>query len=231
MDKAKILIIEDDAEISRLTAMYLEVEGFESKVIDDGAQAIEAIKSYRPELIILDLMLPGMNGVEICKVARGFYSGPILVLTACDDDVSEVSLLKLGADDFLVKPLKPHVLVARIEAILRRTQYVKMQLSQQIEEKHSKLVINESTQAVRFDGELLTLTSAEYEMLLLLQENIGKTVLREDCCKVLRGIDYDFNDRSIDMRISGLRKKLNDDRMPYRVITTVRNKGYMLLNG
>ena len=178
MDKAKILIIEDDAEISRLTAMYLEVEGFESKVIDDGAQAIEAIKSYQPELIILDLMLPGISGVEICKVARGFFSGPILELTACDDDVSEVSLLKLGADDFLVKPLKPHVLVARIEALLRRVNKPQVQMPRKGEEKHSKLVINESSQDVRFDGKLLTLTSAEYEMLLLLQQNIGKTVLR-----------------------------------------------------
>jgi DNA-binding response OmpR family regulator len=231
MEKPKILIIEDDAEISRLTAMYLDVEGFESKVVDDGSEALEAIKAYQPALVILDLMLPGMSGIEICKLSREFYLGPILVLTACDDDVSEVSLLKLGADDFLVKPLKPHVLVARIEALLRRANTVIAKPVVEPERSHSKLSINKTNQEVTFDNEILTLTSAEYEMLILLQDNIGTTVSRDDCCQVLRGIDYDFNNRSIDMRISGLRKKLNDDRIPYKVITTVRNKGYMLLNG
>jgi DNA-binding response OmpR family regulator len=230
MEKHKILIIEDDAEISRLTAMYLDVEGFDSKIVDDGSEALTTIKTYNPALIILDLMLPGMSGIEICKLSRDFYLGPILVLTACDDDVSEVSLLKLGADDFLVKPLKPHVLVARIEALLRRAKASSVIPLIAPEKPQCKLVINKASQAVTFNNETLTLTSAEYEMLVLLQDNIGETVSRDDCCQALRGIDYDFNNRSIDMRISGLRKKMNDDRMPYQVITTVRNKGYMLLN-
>ena len=92
MSKARILLIEDDAEISRLTAMYLDVEGYQVDVIDDGAMALEAIKKFKPELIILDLMLPGMSGIEICKLAREFYQQPLLILTACDDDISEVSL-------------------------------------------------------------------------------------------------------------------------------------------
>ena len=120
MERIKVLIVEDDAEISRLTALYLEIEGFDTKVIDDGLAAISAIKNYLPDVIVLDLMLPGLSGIDICKQARTFYYGPLLVLTACDDDVSEVSLLKLGADDFMTKPLKPHVLVARIEALIRR---------------------------------------------------------------------------------------------------------------
>lgn len=228
MEKTKILIIEDDAEISRLTAMYLEVESFDTCVINDGSDALAAIQSYMPDLIILDLMLPGMSGVDICKQARTFYYGPIIVLTACNDDVSEISLLKLGADDFLSKPLKPHVLVARIEALMRRV------ISKQVasaKNKHSRLTINLDSQQVIFDGNVLNLTRAEYEMLVILEKNIGKTVSREDCCQALRGIDYDFSNRSIDMRISGLRKKINDAQAPYKMITTVRNKGYMLLNG
>ncbi len=228
MNEMKILIVEDDAEISRLTAMYLEAEGYESKIINDGGDALAAIKSYHPDLVILDLMLPGLNGLEICKRARLFYRAPILVLTASDDDVSEVSLLKLGADDFLSKPLKPHILVARIEALIRRSQASNVDITN---EKHSKLHINAATREVFLAGELLNLTGSEYEMLNLLEQNIGIPVSRDDCCKALRGIDYDFNDRSIDMRISMLRKKLNDDKMPYKIITTVRNKGYMLLNG
>lgn len=226
--KTKILIVEDDAEISRLTAMYLEAEGYDTNVIDDGLAALPAIKNHKPDLIILDLMLPGLSGIEICKQARDFYRGAILILTACDDDISEVSLLKLGADDFLAKPLKPHVLVARIEALMRR-----INVNQPKQEKcqHSRLSIDINSQKVTFDGEELTLTGAEFEMLVVLDKNIGMPVSRENCCQALRGIDHDFNDRSIDMRISGLRKKIHDDQVPYKIIATVRNKGYMLLNG
>jgi len=226
MSKAKILLIEDDAEISRLTAMYLEVEGFQVSIIDDGALALDAIRNTKPDLIILDLMLPGMSGIEICKFAREFYQQPILVLTACDDDVSEVSLLKMGADDFLVKPLRPHVLVARIEALLRRNQ------ANQAKENppEDSLIISDASNKVSFNGKLLILTDAEYQMLKLLHKNVGKVISREQCCQALRGIDYDFSNRSIDMRISGLRKKLGDDKMPYKVITTVRNQGYKLIN-
>ncbi|PKG37381.1 response regulator transcription factor [Psychromonas sp. Urea-02u-13] len=235
MNKRKILIIEDDAEISRLTAMYLDVEGYDNQIVDDGNHALQAIKTYQPDLIVLDLMLPGMSGIEICKAARMFYEQPILVLTACDDDVSEVSLLKLGADDFLLKPLKPHVLVARIEALLRRSKTLiksQQEITQTpVKDVEPRLIINKKNQQVSLDGQKLCFTHAEYQMLLLLNDNSGQVVSREDCCQALRGIDYDVNNRSIDMRISGLRKKLKDDKIPYQMITTIRNKGYMLLNG
>lgn len=223
MKKAKILLVEDDAEISRLTAMYLEAEGYSVAAIDDGSLAIESIKQMEPDLIVLDLMLPGMSGIEVCKSARQFYDKPILVLTACDDDISEVSLLRLGADDYLVKPLKPHVLVARIEALTRRINKVdnKNKVNQ---------VIEISNQQVFCRGARLDLTNAEFEMLKILIDHKGKVISRDECCQALRGIDYDFSNRSIDMRISGLRKKLGDDQMPYQIITTVRNKGYKLIN-
>ncbi|PKG82126.1 hypothetical protein CXF85_14590 [Colwellia sp. 75C3] len=144
MSKTRILLIEDEAEISRLTAMYLDAEGYQVSVIDDGSLAIEAIKATQPELIILDLMLPGMSGIEICKLAREFYQQPILILTACDDDVSEVSLLKMGADDYLVKPLRPHVLVARIEALLRRNQHAQEKKRENMP-SNSALTINEAS--------------------------------------------------------------------------------------
>jgi len=229
MNKTRILLIEDDAEISRLTSMYLDVEGYQVAVIDDGALALEAIKSTNPELIILDLMLPGMSGIEICKLAREFYQQPILILTACDDDVSEVSLLKMGADDYLVKPLRPHVLVARIEALLRRNKANLENLSN-TKATEASLTISEASNRVSFQGKLLSLTEAEYQMLKLLHKNAGQVISREQCCQALRGIDYDFSNRSIDMRISGLRKKLGDDQQPYQVITTIRNQGYKLIN-
>jgi len=226
--KANILIIEDDKEISRLTAMYLEAEDYRTQIIDDGLQAVNAVRQHQPDLIILDLMLPGLDGIEICKQVRTFHTGPILVLTACADDMSEVSLLKLGADDYLTKPVRPHVMVARIEALLRRTQ-VAQPINNQLH--LGQLHIDTAKQIVSYGKITPKLTAAEYEMLLLLASNAGCIVSRDDCCRSLRGIDYDFNDRSVDMRISGLRKKLNDDIPPYKTILTVRNKGYMLING
>ncbi|MGB1298099.1 MAG: response regulator transcription factor [Psychrobium sp.] len=222
MKKAHVLLVEDDAEISRLTTMYLEAEGYNVTTIDDGVLAIDSIASIEPDLVILDLMLPGMNGIEVCKKARQFYTNPILVLTACDDDISEVSLLRQGADDYLVKPLKPHVLVARIEALTRRSMRQEATVDRIIEIRNQQVLCR---------GLRLELTNAELEMLKILVENEGDVVSREECCQVLRGIDYDFSNRSIDMRISGLRKKLGDDQMPYQIITTVRNKGYKLING
>lgn len=223
MTKATLLLIEDDAEISRLTAMYLEAEGYQVAVVEDGLLALDTIKSVEPDLIILDLMLPGLSGIEICKLARDFYQQPILILTACDDDISEVSLLKMGADDYLVKPLRPHVLVARIEALLRRSN-VKQKLTE------AAIVFNQGNNKVTYNNRALVLTGAEYEMLKLLHNNVGQVISREQCCQVLRGIDYDFSNRSIDMRISGLRKKLGDDKIPYKVIATIRNRGYKLIH-
>ncbi|ACJ30671.1 DNA-binding response regulator [Shewanella piezotolerans WP3] len=228
MSKAKILIIEDDKEISRLTAMYLEAEGYSTHIIADGAKAKTTVHHEQPDFIILDLMLPGLDGVSVCKQLRQFYQHPILVLTACSDDISEVSLLKLGADDYLTKPVRPHVLLARIENLLRRYQFT-AQDSKQLQV--GQLKIDTNKQQVSCNGLIPALTTAEYEMLLLLATHAGKIVSREDCCRALRGINYDFNDRSVDMRISGLRKKLNDDALPYQTILTIRNKGYMLSNG
>lgn len=116
----KILLVEDDSEIARLTKMYLEAEGYLVTVVDNGLNALDSIKALKPDLVLLDLMLPGKDGAMICQEAREFYHGIILVLTATDDEMSEVSLLKFGADDYLTKPIKGNILLARIEAALRR---------------------------------------------------------------------------------------------------------------
>ncbi|WP_077404455.1 response regulator transcription factor [Microbulbifer agarilyticus] len=219
-----ILLVEDDDEIARLTCMYLEAEGYQVSTIQDGDQAIDAIRRRNPDLIILDLMLPGLSGAEICQQARNFHQKPILVLTACDDDANEIGLLKLGADDYLAKPLRPHVLTARIEALLRRSSQTHS--AQEVD----TVTYQREIDAFMYNGKRLELTDAEYDLLKLLYDHRGKAVSRETCCQGLRGIHYDLSDRSIDMRISGLRRKLGDDSKPYRMIRTVRNKGY-LLNG
>lgn len=228
MPSTRILIIEDDHEIARLTAMYLNSEGYDTKVINDGALALDAIKQYQPNLLILDLMLPGLSGIEICAQARAFFKEPILVLTACEDEISEISLLKLGADDYLTKPVRPNIMAARITALLRRTASIQKQKPSTIELK--RLKVDPRRQRVEFRGQPLDLTDSEYDLLLLLTKNVGQIISREECCQQLRGIDHDFSDRSIDMRISGLRKKLNVGCSTQQIIKTVRNKGYMLIN-
>ncbi len=227
MHNNHILIIEDDDEIARLSAMYLNSEGYTTSIVTDGMVAVETIKALQPDLVILDLMLPGVDGIEICKQTRDFYQGPILILTACDDEIREVNLLKLGADDYLNKPVKPHIMLARIEALLRRS---KISGTQQQQISTRLIQIDTTNQTVRFKGQLLDLTGAEYDMLQILTRNAGKTVSREICSRALRGIDYSVSDRSIDMRISGLRKKLQDEKAPYQIIKTIRSKGYMLIN-
>ena len=228
MSKAKILIVEDDPEIGRLTQIYLEAEQYDSKIIDDGSQALNGIKEYEPDLILLDLMLPGMNGADICREARLFYNGMILILTASDDEMSEVSLFKFGADDYVTKPIRGHVLLARIEALLRRSPLSPE--SSLIDTPSTDIIIDTQTQTAWYKQADLQLTSAEFEILHVLIDNVGQAVTREECCKVFRGIDYGFNDRSIDMRVSGLRKKLISHHSPNNLIRTIRNKGYMLVS-
>jgi two-component system response regulator RstA len=222
-----ILIIEDDNEIARLTEMYLQSTGYETTVVADGSLAIAAIKRLSPDLILLDLMLPGVDGFELCKQAREFYTGPIIVLTAREDDISEVSVFKFGADDYLRKPAKPHIMSARIEALLRRSTMNKEKTAQELS---NNLIINRDALSVTLNNTILDLTNSEFDMLVLLADKVGQTVSREECIQSLRGINYDVTNRSIDMRISGLRKKLNDEKQPYKLIKTIRNKGYLLVN-
>lgn len=225
--KMHILIIEDDSEIARLTDLYLRSENYKTTIVSDGKDAVKSVEKLKPDLILLDLMLPNIDGYEICQQVRTFYQGPILVLTAKDDDMSEVSLLKFGADDYLRKPAKPHIMSARIEALLRRTKSVS---NNEETQDSTKLLINQNMNLAFLNNEPVDLTTSEFELLVLLFENRGKTVSREDCIQGLRGINYDVTDRSIDMRISGLRKKLKDETQPYRIIKTIRNKGYMLVD-
>ncbi|MCZ4293201.1 response regulator transcription factor [Vibrio sinaloensis] len=226
---SKILLIEDDKDISQLTKMYLTAEGYDVDVIDNGNIAVERIRQSNPDLVLLDLMLPGKTGAEICSEARQFYSGMIMVLTATEDDMSEVSLLKFGADDYVTKPVRGHILVARIEALLRR--YKRQQTLEQVNhicDAHG-IVINNQNQTAYYDHKPICLTNSEFEILQLLIEHAGQTVSREHCCRLARGIEYDVNNRSIDMRISGLRKKLIQAEVYTATIKTVRNQGYRLV--
>lgn len=227
---SKILLIEDDRDISQLTQMYLTAEGYQVEAIYDGSSAIDKINEFQPDLVLLDLMLPGKSGAEICTEARQFYTGMIMVLTAAEDEMSEVSLFKFGADDYVTKPVRGHILVARIEALMRRYQrQQKLEQSSFIADAHG-IVINAQNQTAYYEHKPINLTNSEFEILQLLIENAGETVSRDHCCRLARGIEYNANNRSIDMRVSGLRKKLIQAEVYSATIKTIRNQGYKLVS-
>ncbi len=222
-----ILIVEDDTEISRLTTMLLESEGYACHALYRGDEAINEIRQLNPDLVVLDIMLPGKNGIEVCGEIREFYDGAVIMLTGQNDDITELSSFKQGADDFVTKPVKPHLLLARIEALLKRTQ--RTNSNPQI---NSLLVIGDLTldtakRAVSIQGKNIELTSTEFDVLEILAKQVGEVVSRECFCENLRGFSYDNSDRSIDMRISSLRKKLDAHGIKKRILT-IRNRGYML---
>lgn len=228
MTTTHIAIIEDDTEIARLTTLLLESEGYVTSQVHHGDDAVQHIRQQNPALVILDVMLPGKNGIQICQEIRSFYSGPVLMLTGADDDITEISAFKQGADDYLTKPIRPHVLLLRIAALLRRSTIQSPEKQQEEIINNGPMTLYVSRREVEAGGINLPLSAAEFDLLLVLARNLGSPVSRDHCCEALRGLSYDGFDRSIDMRVSSLRKKLNDAQSPHRFIKTVRGKGYML---
>ncbi len=230
-----VIIVEDDERLAELTAEYLRGNGLKIEVIGDGNVAISAIIDRQPDMVVLDLMLPGADGLEVCKSVRDKYKKPILMLTARTDDVDQVLGLEMGADDYVAKPVKPRVLLARIRALLRRADSGEGQQEKNTAEatqnrlEFGDLVIDNSAREVWLGGEAVDLTSAEYDLLWLLASNAGTILSREEIFERLRGIQYDGQDRSIDVRVSRIRPKVGDDPMNPRRIKTVRSKGYLFV--
>jgi two-component system response regulator RstA len=231
----RVMIVEDDERLAQLTADYLTSNGMSVEVIRDGTSAIPAIINRQPDLVLLDLMLPGADGLEVCRMVRDKFKKPILMLTARTDDVDQVLGLEMGADDYVPKPVKPRLLLARIRALLRRSDGAASdepkgrggEPGQRLE--FGDLVIDNSAREVWLRSEAVDLTSAEYDLLWLLASNAGTILSREDIFERLRGIQYDGQDRSIDVRVSRIRPKVGDDPMNPRRIKTVRSKGYLFV--
>lgn len=222
----RVLIVEDDERLASLTQEYLIRNGLEVGVEADGNRAIRRIIEEQPDMVVLDLMLPGADGLTVCREVRPHYSLPILMLTARTDDMDQVLGLEMGADDYVAKPVQPRVLLARIRALLRRTEKVE-EGQQRLD--FGELVIDNGARAVLLNEQPVEFTSAEYDLLWLLASNAGKILSREDIFERLRGIEYDGQDRSIDVRISRIRPKIGDDPDNPRRIKTVRSKGYLFV--
>lgn len=227
-DKQHILVVEDDASLAEWISDYLIQHGYQITVANRGDSAVELIKSDCPDLVVLDIMLPKKNGFDVCREVRAYYPRPILMMTACTDEADEVLGLELGADDYLAKPVKPRVLLARIKALLRRDTNGDGSLaSNKTSRVFGQLNIDSQSKTATLAGEVVALSSNEFDVLWLLASKAGEVISRTELVSQLRGIDYDGFDRSIDIRISRLRKKLRDDpNQPYK-IKTIWGKGYL----
>ena len=226
----RIVVVDDDARIRDLLRRYLTQEGFEVLLAEDAKALNRILTRETIDLIVLDLMLPGEDGLSICRGVRAASDVPILMVTARVEEIDRLLGLDLGADDYVCKPVRPRLLLARIQALLRRSEATEpTAVENQRRLQFGPLVVdNALREAWLHEGEI-ELTSAEFDLLWLLVANAGRILSREEIFIALRGIGYDGQDRSIDVRISRIRPKIGDDPIHPRLIKTIRSKGYLFV--
>ncbi|MAC45809.1 response regulator [Oceanospirillum beijerinckii] len=259
IQKGCILLAEDDQKLGDQVQRFLERYDYQVIRVMDGLEAIEQIRIRQPDIVILDLMLPGADGFQVCREVRAGFFGQILILTASEDDMDQVAGLELGADGYLIKPIHPRVLLAHLRLLERNRQpaiasstartgeafainsdvgtvaaHVAVNSAPPIAEQtkwltFGQLQIHPIQRAVTLAGDDIILTPSEFDVLLLLANQAEQVVSRDEILKTLRGIEYDGFDRSVDVKVSALRKKLADNLSQPRKIITVRAKGYLFV--
>jgi len=231
-DRNSILLIEDDDGLAELLEEYLTRRDFEiacERTGDGGARRV--LQDAPPDLVVLDLFLPGMNGLDVLRAIRGEYQGPILMLTASQSDADHVTGLELGADDFVTKPVDPRVLLARIRTLLRRFDGAETASEQNGEDgvyRSGPICVDTALREVTFDGAPLTLTTMEFDVICLLVQEAGRVVTRDDLYERVAGIPYDGLDRGMDVHVSRIRRKLQDVGCEPNRLKSVRGAGYLL---
>ncbi|CAB3836373.1 Transcriptional regulatory protein RstA [Achromobacter mucicolens] len=220
----KALLVEDDTKLARLIAQFLEQHGFNVAQAYRGDHAVDAFRRHEPAITILDLMLPGRDGLQVCRDLRAFSTAPILMLTAREDDLDHILGLESGADDYVIKPVEPRVLLARIRALMRRHNQTELQPERL---DFGALSIDRQTRAVMLAGVEVDLTTLEFEMLWALASQAGQVLTRDDLLNAVRGVEFNGLDRTVDVCISKLRRKLDDDPRDPARIKTIWGKGYL----
>jgi DNA-binding response OmpR family regulator len=222
LEMPKILAVDDEQNILELIKLYLTREGYQVETVSRGGEALPKVLQFNADLVILDLMLPDMDGFEVCRQIRSKSKVPILMLTARKEDVDKIVGLEMGADDYLTKPFNPRELIARIRAILRRYQ-TRQKASEIIE--LGKLRINLSGHEVFIDSNRLQLRTKEFALLVTLAQNLGNVLSREKLLEMVWGFDYFGETRTVDVHINHLREKLTDSGVN---IETLRGVGYKM---
>jgi two-component system OmpR family response regulator len=225
-DAIRVVLIEDDERLAKLTTRYLESHGVLTQWVADGAEGLSETLRARPDVVLLDLMLPTMDGLAICREIRQRCDVPIIMVTAREEEADRVMGLELGADDYVSKPFSSRELLARIRAQVRRARGNAGPAAQRLEV--GGLVIDAQAMRATLDGRVLGLTTYEFALLRALAENAGKVLVREQLLVLARGNAEEAFDRSIDVHVSRLRHKLGDDPKQPRLVKTVRGLGYML---
>ncbi len=221
-----VVVVEDDLRLSELVRSYLHANGFRVSVENRGDRVVERVRSESPDLVILDLGLPGKDGFSVCRELRAAFSIPILILTARDNDIDHVVGLELGADDYVIKPVEPRVLIARIQALLRRSRTPGAAENRTL--SFGALSINTAARSVMLNDQPVALSSNEFDLLLFLASRAGEFQSRETLYQQLYKREYNGMDRTLDVRISHLRRKLGDTGNPER-IKTVWGHGYLFV--
>lgn len=229
-----IAFIEDDADLAGLISEFLGQHGFKVFHHERGDTAQAFILDLKPDLVLLDVMLPGKDGLTICRELRPLFHGPIVILTSVASDMNHILGLELGANDYVIKTTAPTVLLAHIRAQLRQAQAQQpapLPLAAAVNSLlvFGKLRIDQSNREVILDGQPISLSTSDFDMLWQLASHAGEILSRDDLLKNLRGVSYDGLDRSIDVAISRLRKKLGDDSAEPQKLKTVRNRGYLFV--
>ena len=225
--RPSLLLVEDDLRLADLVSRYLEGNGFRMSVAHRGDAAVAAVRREAPDLVILDLGLPGIDGLTVCRQLREFHAGPVLILTARHSDIDHVLGLELGADDYVVKPVEPRVLMARVRALLRRARPATDSGGGPLQ--FGTLKINPAARSVELEGRAIALSRHEFDLLLHLAMRAGEVQSRESLFLALYRREYDGMDRSLDIRISHLRRKLDDAADDARRIKTIRGQGYLFV--
>lgn len=224
----QLLIVDDDIKYCRLISEYLSKHDFVVSLVHDGANAMQSVSSKSWDAVILDVMLPGMSGYEILRKLREVSNVPVLMLTALSDETDRIVGLEIGADDYLPKSFSPRELLARLRAVLRRS--VRTQVASANEIVVGCITIDLLTRKVTVEGNSVVLTAVEFDLLIVLAQTPHRIKSREQILNEIRDRTYDITDRSIDVHISSLRKKMGDDAKNPRFIRTVRSAGYMLVD-